>query len=84
MLVVGLIGSLVLSFFNPLFLVVWGSYLLVLLTVALLTWPKRKISLGIRCLLGAAFFLMHTAWGLGFLAYFLQLPTKAAHKSEKP
>jgi succinoglycan biosynthesis protein ExoA len=82
LLVTGLMGSLLLSFFYPYFLVVWGCYLLALLATAWFAWPRRKISLGIRCLTGAAFFLMHTAWGFGFLAYFIKLPVKNANKSE--
>ena len=74
LLVIGLLGSLLLSFFNPLFLIFWGCYLLALLSVVLFTWCKRNISLKIRLLMGIAFAVMHTSWGFGFLSYFI-IPT---------
>jgi succinoglycan biosynthesis protein ExoA len=83
LLVLGLMGTLILSFFSPYFLLVWGCYLLTLLAVSLITWSKRKIPLGVRWLMGASFFLMHTAWGLGFLVYFLQFPAEIVKKRKK-
>jgi succinoglycan biosynthesis protein ExoA len=83
LLVMGLIGSLVLSFFNPLFLISWGCYLLGLLSAVLFTWCKRNISLKIRLLMSIAFAVMHTSWGAGFLSFFIIPTTKSQKKHEK-
>jgi glycosyltransferase involved in cell wall biosynthesis len=75
LLVLGLTASLVLSFFQPLFLVFWGCYILPVLAAALFT--RRKIRLGLmrRFLAGMAFMIMHITWGAGFLSFFLQPAT---------
>jgi len=80
LLVIGLMGSLVLSFFNPLFLILWGCYLLALLSAVLFTWCKRNIPLKIRLLMGIAFAVMHTSWGVGFLSFFIIPPRKITKK----
>jgi succinoglycan biosynthesis protein ExoA len=84
LLVIALFASLALSFFFPLSLTVWGGYLVALLASALFTWPRRKIPLETRWLMSICFFLMHTAWGLGFLAYLLKLPAIIAKIGKKP
>ncbi|UCH97029.1 MAG: glycosyltransferase family 2 protein [Candidatus Aminicenantes bacterium] len=80
LLLMGLVGSLLLSLFNPLFLVFWGCYILALLAASLFTWSKRNISLKIRVLTGIAFMVMHTGWGAGFLVFFI-LPTRKHPKT---
>ena len=73
LLIIGLIGSLILSFFSPYFLIFWGCYLLSLLAAALFSRPGsgRKISLKGRFLMGIAFLVMHIGWGAGFLGFFI-------------
>lgn len=70
-LVVGLILSLILSFFWPLLLVFPLFYLISLLLIALFSWPKKKIPLKQRFLMGLAWAIMHTCWGIGFLSYLI-------------
>lgn len=70
-LVVGLILSLILSFFWPLLLVLPLFYLISLLLIALFSWPKKKIPLRQKLLTGLAWAIMHTCWGLGFLSHFI-------------
>jgi len=83
LLVIGLMGSLVLSFFNPLFFIFWGGYLLSLLSAVLFSWRKRNIPLKIRLLMGITFAVMHTSWGAGFLSFFIIPPMKIATKTPK-
>ncbi len=71
LLIIGLVGSLILSFFTPFFLIFWGCYILSLLAAALFPRAKRKISLKLRLLMSIAFFVMHTSWGVGFLSFFI-------------
>jgi succinoglycan biosynthesis protein ExoA len=73
LLIIGLIGSLILSFFSPYFLIFWGCYMLSLLAAALFSRPGsgRKISLKGRLLMGFAFLVMHVSWGAGFLGFFI-------------
>jgi succinoglycan biosynthesis protein ExoA len=70
LLVIGLGVSLVLSFFNPLALAFWGCYILALLAASLVTWPGRSIPVKIRLFMSAAFMVMHTCWGMGFIFFF--------------
>ncbi|NIM14302.1 MAG: glycosyltransferase [Candidatus Aminicenantes bacterium] len=70
LLVICLLISLVLSFFNPLSLAFWGCYILALLAAGLVTWPGRYIPVKIRLLMSAAFMVMHISWGMGFLSFF--------------
>jgi glycosyltransferase involved in cell wall biosynthesis len=72
LLVIGLAASLGLSFFDPLFLVLWASYILVIAAVALFTWTGRNIPLKLRILMGIAFIVMHISWGTGFLWFFMK------------
>ncbi len=72
LLVIGLAVSLIVSFFNPLFLIFWAGYILAIAAVALFTWPGRNISLKLRILMGIAFMVMHTSWGTGFLWFFIK------------
>jgi len=71
MLVIGLSLSLILSFFWPLFLLFPLSYLPALFLSALFSWPKKKIPLNQRLLVGLAWAIMHTCWGMGFLGYLI-------------
>ena len=70
-LVVGLILSLILSFFWPVFLFFPLSYLIALFLTALFSWPKKKIPLRQKLIVGLAWVIMHTCWGLGFLSYLI-------------
>jgi glycosyltransferase involved in cell wall biosynthesis len=67
-LVVGVLFSVILGFFWPLFLLFPVSYLLTLFLTAMFSWPRKKIRLKQRLLIGVAWALMHTSWGLGFLS----------------
>jgi succinoglycan biosynthesis protein ExoA len=68
MLVLLLLGSIILSFYWPLFLLFPLSYLTALILVALFSWPKKKISLKQRLLTALAWATMHNSWGTGFLS----------------
>jgi len=68
LLVIGLFFSIILSFWNPLFLFLLLSYLLSLLIISLLSWPSKKIPLKQRILLGLVWVIMHITWGTGFLS----------------
>jgi len=70
-LVMGLFFSLILSFFWPLLLVFPLFYLISLLLIALFSWPKKKIPLKQRLLVGLAWAIMHTCWGSGFLSHLI-------------
>ncbi|MCU0284862.1 MAG: glycosyltransferase family 2 protein [Acidobacteria bacterium] len=72
LLVLSLIASLILSFFNPLFLIFWACYILSVTTAALFTWPGRNIPVKLRVLMSAAFMIMHTCWGTGFIWFFMK------------
>jgi len=71
LLVMGLSLSLILSFFWPLFFLFPFSYLLALFLTTLFSWPKKKIPLKQRMLVGLAWVIMHTCWGMGFLSYLI-------------
>jgi succinoglycan biosynthesis protein ExoA len=71
MLIIGLSLFLILSFFWPLFLLFPLSYLLALFLTTLFSWPKKKIPLKQRLLVGLAWAIMHTCWGIGFLSYLI-------------
>ena len=71
----GLIVSLGLSFWKPLFLLIPLVYAASLVVIALLSWRRRegsaserKISLKQRFLMAAACGIMHVSWGVGFMA----------------
>lgn len=70
-LVVGLFLSIILSFWQSLFLLFPLSYFFVLLLGALLSWPKKKIRMGQRILMGLIWATMHVSWGLGFLYHLI-------------
>ena len=70
-LVIGLFLSLVLSFWNPLFLFIPFCYIFILLLTALLSWLKKKIPLKQRLLACLAWEIMHVSWGAGFLSYLI-------------
>jgi len=70
-LVMGLFLSLTLSFFWPLLLVFPLFYLISLLLIVLFSWPKKRILLKQRLLVGLAWVTMHTCWGMGFLRYLI-------------
>ena len=67
-LVIGLIISLILGLFRPGFWLLPAAYIVTLGTVALLTWPEKRIPLKIRLILAAAFATMHISWGSGFIS----------------
>ncbi len=67
LLVMALIGTLVSGIFYPFFFLAWAGYILAVLGVSLLSWPKRNIPIKIRLLMGMAFMVMHISWGAGFL-----------------
>jgi succinoglycan biosynthesis protein ExoA len=67
-LVLALFFSILLSFFQPLFLLFPFSYLFLVFLTAQLSWPKQSISFKQRILTGLAFLIMHTSWGTGFLS----------------
>ena len=60
-----------LSFWKPLFLLGLPFYLLVLSLAGFASWPKKRIPFKQRVLLGTVFFMMHVAWGFGFLVYLI-------------
>ena len=62
----GLIASLIIALWRPLFVLFPAAYLVVTLLTALLSWPRRKIPIAQRLVLGAAFPVMHLSWGTGF------------------
>ena len=70
-LLIGLFLSIILSFFWPLFLLFPFSYLIALFLTALFSWPKKRILLKQRLLVGLAWVTMHTCWGMGFLSYLI-------------
>ncbi len=70
-LLIGLFLSIILSFFWPLFLLFPFSYLIALFLTALFSWPKKKIPLKQRLLVGLAWAIMHTCWGGGFVSYLI-------------
>jgi len=70
-LILGLVTSMALSFWKPIFLIIPAAYLGGLLTAAFLSWPRQKISFRVRLLMSAAFLAMHLSWGAGFLYFFL-------------
>jgi succinoglycan biosynthesis protein ExoA len=63
-----LVGSIILGFFWPLFLLFPLSYLIALFLTALFSWPKKKIGFKQRFLTGLAWVTMHNSWGTGFLS----------------
>ena len=68
LLVIGLFLSILLSFFQPAFLLGPLSYVLAVLLIPLLSWPKQSVPLRQRVLTGLAFLVMQVGWGLGFLS----------------
>ena len=68
LLVIALFFSILFSFFQPLVLLFPLSYLCVVFLIALLSWPKQRISFRQRVLMGMGFLVMHTCWGIGFLS----------------
>lgn len=70
----GLIVSLGLSFWNPLFLLIPMAYAASLVSISLLSWRRQakpasaaKISLKQRLLMAAACGIMHLSWAVGFM-----------------
>lgn len=87
LLIIGLLGFLVLSFFEPLFLLFPVLYIVALIISAIFwTSPRTKTQddkrggvpshLLTRFLIVIAFVVMHVSWGMGFLARFLRLVFK--------
>lgn len=68
-LVLGLVTSLVMSLWMPLFILFPLVYMLSLLGAGMLSWTKKKIPFGQRILMSAAWAVMHVSWGMGFLSY---------------
>jgi succinoglycan biosynthesis protein ExoA len=68
LLVIALFFSILFSFFQPLVLLFPLSYLCVVFLIALLSWLKQRIPLKQRVLMGLAFLVMHTCWGVGFMS----------------
>jgi hypothetical protein len=74
LLVLGLFGSFILSFFSPIFLLFPSAYAITIALAGLL-WclPNSKEQatpppqFQLRLLLPATFVLMHISWGIGFL-----------------
>jgi len=70
-LVLGLLFSVVLSFFRPIFLLFPLSYLGALFLTTLFSWPKQSIPFKRRVLAYLAFLIIHICWGIGFLSYLI-------------
>jgi succinoglycan biosynthesis protein ExoA len=70
-LVIFLILSFFLSFWNLLFLFLPFSYLITLSLIALFSWPRHSIPLKERILTCIAWITMHVCWGIGFLSHLI-------------
>jgi succinoglycan biosynthesis protein ExoA len=71
-LVLGLPVSLILSLWQPLFVLFPALYVGAVFSISLLSWRKsREITEKQRLLMAAACILMHVSWGVGFLAHAL-------------
>lgn len=70
-LVLGLVTSLVMNLWMPLFIFFPLVYILSLLGAGILSWKKKKIAFRQRILMSAAWAVMHTSWGMGFLSYLI-------------
>lgn len=70
-LVLGLVTSLVMSLWMPLFILFPLVYILSLLGAGILSWKKKKIAFRQRILMSAAWAVMHVSWGMGFLSYLI-------------
>lgn len=70
-LVLGLVTSLVMSLWMPLFILFPLVYILSLLGAGILSWKKKKIAFRQRILMSAAWAVMHVSWGAGFLSYLI-------------
>jgi succinoglycan biosynthesis protein ExoA len=70
-LIIILLTSFILSFWNPLFLLIPLSYLVALFLIALLSWTNQNIPLKQRILTGVAWAIMHVSWGVGFLSHLI-------------
>lgn len=83
-LILGLIGALGLSFWEPLFLLFPLFYVGVLSGTALLSWRgkgrnsqevkdinKKRIMLRQRLMMAASWAIMHLSWGVGFVSYLI-------------
>jgi succinoglycan biosynthesis protein ExoA len=74
-LVLGLPAFLILSLWQPLFLLFPALYVGAVLSISLLSRRKsREITEKQRLLMAAACILMHVSWGVGFLAHALSRP----------
>ena len=69
LLVAGLVVSLILSFWNFLFLLFPSFYVLGLVIVVLFSWRGQSVPLKQRFLVGISFLLMHVGWGIGFISF---------------
>ncbi len=84
LLVLSLLGTAIAGIFWPWFFLFWALYPAAVLGAAIFTWSSRRIGLKHRLLMAAAFIIMHTVWGAGFLCFFLKRnPGKRAVSSEK-
>jgi len=76
-LVLGLLASLFLAFWKPVFLLVPGIYVVSITGISLLSWRRlndntnRRITNKQRLLMALACMLMHISWGVGFLTFAL-------------
>jgi len=70
--VLGLLASLLLSFWKPLFLWIPLLYVVSIVSISIFSWRKRKETTNKqRLLMATACMLMHISWGVGFLTFAL-------------
>lgn len=72
-LVLGLVGSFILSFLNPVFLFLPATYFLLIFFVSLVALRGDNRRMSDVFLLTIIFMSMHISWGCGFLLRFLKL-----------
>ena len=67
-LTIGIFISIMVSFWQPIFLFFPVSNFFILLVTALLSRHKQAAPIKLRILTGLVFFIMHISWGIGFLS----------------
>jgi len=70
-LILSIFLSIMLSLWQPLFLLFPLFYLFAVFLTSLWSWPKKCHGLKLRLLIGLAFCVMHISWGAGFLSGFM-------------